>query len=204
MGGRFITFEGLDGSGKSTHLKRAAGWLRDAGVAVSVTHEPGGTPLGEAIRSIFLDPGWSEMDSTVEALLVFASRRQHLLEVIEPELAAGRDVLCDRFTDSTVVYQGWGGGTPIRTIREIERIVTGARTPDLTLLFDLPPEEAHARRHRPGRSNAADPDRFDKEELAFYARVREGYRDLVAAEPDRAALPSRFARSFGPNGVLPG
>jgi dTMP kinase len=102
----FITFEGLDGSGKSTHLHRASEWLTRRNVPHRVTKEPGGTPLGEALRSIFLDPGWGAVDGTVELLLVFASRRQHLLEVIEPALRAGEHVLCDRFTDSTRAYQG--------------------------------------------------------------------------------------------------
>jgi dTMP kinase len=186
MAPRFITFEGLDGSGKSTHLRRAAERLRRSGLDPVVTHEPGGTELGERIRSIFLDPRWSRMDTTVEAMLVFASRRQHLLEIIRPALEAGRNVLCDRFTDSTVAYQGYGGGASLETLAAIERQATGGLQPDLTLLFDLPPNEARARRRNSSRKpSAVDSDRFDRERLAFYERVREGYLTLAAEHPER-------------------
>jgi dTMP kinase len=179
MSGRFVTFEGLDGSGKSTQLRRAAQWLAEQGVACEVTHEPGGTPLGEAIRSLFLDHRFPETEGGVEMLLVFASRRQHLVQVIEPALARGRHVLCDRFTDSTVAYQGHGRGVSRELIRQLDRLATGGRRPDLTLLFDVPAEVARARRHR----GAAD--RLDAEGLAFYQRVREGYLEIAAAEPER-------------------
>ncbi|HEV7517854.1 MAG TPA: dTMP kinase [Thermoanaerobaculia bacterium] len=182
MTGRFITFEGLDGSGKSTHLKRAAEWLAGKGVACQVTHEPGGTPLGDALRGIFLDPRWGQVDGVVELLLVFASRRQHLLEVIEPALAAGRHVLSDRFTDSTYAYQGYGRGVPLPLIAEVDRLATGGRVPDHTLLFDLPAEAARERGRSPRRQ---DVDRLDAEDLAFYHRVREGFRDLAARTPGR-------------------
>ncbi|HBL31259.1 MAG TPA: dTMP kinase, partial [Acidobacteria bacterium] len=147
----FITFEGLDGSGKSTHLRRASAWLEEHRVPHLVTHEPGGTPLGDALRAIFLDPSRGAMDGTVELLLVFASRRQHLLEVIEPALAAGRHVLCDRFTDSTRAYQGYGRGVPLPLIEQVNRVATGGRTPDHTLLFALPAGEARTRGHSPSR-----------------------------------------------------
>src|ERR1700720_2993714 len=148
----FITFEGIDGSGKSTHLKRAAEWLAQQGVACRQTHEPGGTPLGDALRQLFLDRRWGALDGTVELLMLFASRRQHLLEVIEPALAAGEIVLCDRFTDSTVAYQGRGRGVPLELIDQVDLLATGGRRPDRTLLFDLPAAAARARRHgdRPG------------------------------------------------------
>jgi dTMP kinase len=133
----FVTFEGLDGSGKSTHLEEAFRWLESKGIACQVAQEPGGTPSGEAIREIFLDPRWGEIDGTVEALLVFASRREHLLEVIEPALAEGRNVICDRFTDSTFAYQGYGRGVPLSILREVARLATGGRVPARTLLFDL-------------------------------------------------------------------
>jgi dTMP kinase len=181
----FITFEGLDGSGKSTHLRRASAWLAERGVPHVVTHEPGGTPLGDALRAVFLDPRWGAMDGIVELLLVFASRRQHLLEVIEPALAAGQHVLCDRFTDSTRAYQGSGRGVPLPLIDEIDRIATGRRTPDRTLLFDLPAEEARARGHSPGRRERGATDRLDAEALDFYHRVRQGFLDLAGADPRR-------------------
>jgi dTMP kinase len=182
MRASFITFEGLDGSGKSTHLARAADWLEAAGIACQATKEPGGTPLGEALRTVFLDPRWGALDGAVESLVIFASRRQHLLEVIEPALAAGSHVLCDRFTDSTVAYQGHGRGLPLELIGRIDAIATGGRTPDHTLLFDLPAEEAHRR----GQSTTREVvDRLDAEDLAFYRRVRQGYAELVRAEPGR-------------------
>jgi dTMP kinase len=191
----FITFEGIDGSGKSTHLKRAAGWLAQHGIACRQTHEPGGTPLGDALRQLFLDRRWGALDGTVELLMLFASRRQHLLEVIEPALASGEIVLCDRFTDSTCAYQGRGRGVPLELIDQIDLLATGRRRPDRTLLFDLPAAAARARRHgvHPGRHRAppggrerADrTDRLDAEDLAFYERVRQGFLEQAAREPRR-------------------
>jgi dTMP kinase len=181
----FITFEGLDGSGKSTHLRQAAAWLKERSVSHVVTHEPGGTPLGDALRSVFLDPGWGQMDGTVELLVVFASRRQHLLEVIDPALQAGQHVLCDRFTDSTRAYQGYGRGVPLERIAEVDRVATGGRTPDRTLLFDLPAEEARSRGHSLSRRSRGAADRLDAEDLAFYERVRQGFLDMARREPER-------------------
>jgi dTMP kinase len=187
MSGRplFITFEGLDGSGKSTHLRQAADWLAERAVPHLVTHEPGGTPLGDALRAVFLDPSWGEMDGTVELLLVFASRRQHLLEVVDPALGDGRHVLCDRFTDSTRAYQGYGREVPLDRIDQVDRVATGGRVPDRTLLFDLPAEEARARGHSPSRRRRGMADRLDAEGLAFYRRVREGFLELARREPER-------------------
>jgi dTMP kinase len=178
----FVTFEGLDGSGKSTQLRRAAQWLRESGAACEVTHEPGGTPLGEAIRGLFLDHRYGETEGGVEMLLVFASRRQHLVEVIDPALRRGVHVLCDRFTDSTVAYQGYGRGVARDLIGEVDRLATGGRRPDLTLLLDVPPAMARQRRHR----GAAD--RLDAEGLAFYERVRAGYLEIAANEPKRVMV----------------
>lgn len=181
----FITFEGLDGSGKSSHLRRASAWMEEREIPHIVTHEPGGTPLGDALRAIFLDPRWGTMDGTVELLLVFASRRQHLNEVIEPALAAGKHVLCDRFTDSTRAYQGGGRGVPLPLIEQVDRVATGGRAPDRTLLFDLPAAEARSRGHSPARRERGTADRLDAEALAFYERVRQGFLDLARAEPER-------------------
>jgi dTMP kinase len=181
----FITFEGLDGSGKSSHLRQSAAWLEERGVPHLVTHEPGGTPLGDALRAVFLDPKWGEMDGTVELLVVFASRRQHLLEVIDPALEAGKTVLCDRFTDSTRAYQGFGRGVPLDRICQVDRIATGGRTPDRTLLFDLPAEEARARGHSPSRRRRGTADRLDAEGLAFYERVRAGFLEIARNDPER-------------------
>jgi len=189
----FITFEGIDGSGKSTHLLRAAEWLAAHGVACRRTHEPGGTPLGDALRLLFLDPRWGALDGTVELLMLFASRRQHLLAVIDPALAAGETVLCDRFTDSTRAYQGSGRGVPLALIDQIDLLATGGRRPDRTLLFDLPAAAARARRH--GRLA----DRLDAEGVDFYERVRHGFLAQAAGEPrrfrivDSAGEPARTA-----------
>lgn len=184
MSALFITFEGLDGSGKSTHLRDAAEWMKRRGLEVCATHEPGGTPLGDAIRQVFLDPSWDQLDGRVEALLVFASRRQHLLEMIEPSLAAGRHVLCDRFTDSTLVYQGSGRGLPRQWVEDLDELATGQRRPDLTLLFDLPAEVARDRGQSPKR-RAKGLDRIDVEGLDFYRRGRDAYLELARREPQR-------------------
>lgn len=186
----FITFEGLDGSGKSTHLRRAAAWLAERGIPHVVTHEPGGTPLGDAVRALFLDPKWGTMDGVVELLLVFASRRQHLIEVIEPALAAGRHVLCDRFTDSTRAYQGWGRKVPLGLIEEVDRLATSGRTPDRTLLFDLPADKARARGHSPSRQERGAADRLDAEALDFYERVRRGFLAMAEGNPRFRVIPS--------------
>jgi len=183
---RFITFEGLDGSGKSTHLQRAADWMRDRELKVLCTHEPGGTPLGDAIRKLFLDPNWDSVEPRVEALLVFASRRQHLAEVIEPALAAGTHVLCDRFTDSSLAYQGTGRGLTRQWIEELDLLSTDGRRPDHTLLFDLPPEEAQKRGQSPTRlEKNGRLDRFDALDLDFYSRVREGFLTLAKRDAQR-------------------
>ena len=179
MTGRFITFEGLDGSGKSTQLDRLAQRLKVRGVAHVVTREPGGTPFADLLRELFLSRETSRVDGVVELMLVFASRRQHLIEVIEPALASGAVVLCDRFTDSTCAYQGGGRGVPPELIAEVDRLATGCRAPDRTLFFDLSPEEA--RRRRRGRTA----DRIDRESLAFYRRVRAAFRQRIAGDPDR-------------------
>ena len=189
----FVTFEGLDGSGKTTHLRRVAERLAERGVLVRVTHEPGGTPLGEALRRVFLDHRWGAMDGRVELLLVFASRRQHLAEVIDPALAAGEHVLCDRFTDSTRAYQGAGRGVERLLVDQVDRVATGGRSPDRTLLFDLPAELARERGSG-RRVKQAEADRLDAEELAFYRRVREGFLGLARAEPERF----RVVDSAGP------
>ena len=181
----FITFEGLDGSGKSTHLERIARALAERGVAHTTTREPGGTELGSAIRKVFLDRRFRQVDGTVELLLVFASRRQHLLEVIEPALAAGRHVLCDRFTDSTFAYQGAGRGVPVETIARVDELATGGRRPDRTLLFDLPAAQARRRGRSGVRRRTGQIDRLDAETLDFYERVRGGFLALAGREPER-------------------
>src|SRR5436305_3059533 len=189
----FLTFEGLDGSGKSTHLRRASEWLAQRGIPHLVTHEPGGTPLGDVLRAVFLDPRWGAVDGVVELLLVFASRRQHLLEVIELALQAGQHVLCDRFTDSTRAYQGYGRGVPLAIIDQVDRLATGGRRPDHTLLFDLPAEAARARGHSPGRQGRGEADRLDAENVAFYDRVRRGFLEMAERDPRFEVLDSSGA-----------
>ncbi|MEM7583790.1 MAG: dTMP kinase [Acidobacteriota bacterium] len=189
MAALFITFEGLDGSGKSTHLRRAAEWMQARGLDVRCTHEPGGTPLSDAIRGLFLDPSWEKVEPQVEALLVFASRRQHLAEVIEPALAAGTHVLCDRFTDSSLAYQGTGRGLAREWLTALDQLATGGREPDATLLFDLPADAAQQRGQSPKRQQQEGGlDRFDVENLAFYSRVRAGFLELAEVHPERFRL----------------
>jgi dTMP kinase len=177
VSGRFITFEGIDGAGKSTHLAAAADWWRARGADVVLTREPGGTPLAERLRELLLG---AAMDGLTEALLVFAARRDHLQQVIEPALARGAVVLCDRFTDASFAYQGAGRGMDAEVLGVLERWVQQGRQPDLTLWFDLPADEA-ARR----RAAARAADRFEQEDQDFFARVREGYAARCAAAPAR-------------------
>ncbi len=179
MAGPFITFEGLDGSGKSTQLERVAADLKRRGIAHVVTREPGGTPFADLLRELFLRREAARTDGVVELMLAFASRRQHLIEVIEPAIADGAVVLCDRFTDSTYAYQGGGRGVPPEAIAAADRLATGCRPPDRTLFFELSPEEARRRRR------GAATDRIDRESLAFHRRVDEAFRRRVVAEPDR-------------------
>jgi dTMP kinase len=182
--GKFITFEGIDGAGKTTHLS----WFRErleqkvasTGRSVVMTREPGGTPLGEQIREIVLH---QKMDLETEALLMFALRRQHLAEVIEPALARGDWVLSDRFTDATFAYQGGGRGLPRDKLETLERWVQGGFQPDLTVLFDLDPEVASER-----RSAARDPDRFESESEAFFSRTRAEYLRRAEEAPYRFAI----------------
>ncbi|MFL6697970.1 MAG: dTMP kinase [Vitreoscilla sp.] len=178
--GRFVTFEGIDGAGKSSHIEALADWARSQGAEVVLTREPGGTPLAERLRELFLHEA---MDPLTEALLVFAARRDHLRQVIEPALARGAMVLCDRFTDATFAYQGAGRGFDLDVLAQLEAWVQQGRQPDLTLWFDLAPVEA-ARRRAAVRSA----DRLEREDEAFFTRVRDGY-----AQRARAA-PARFAR----------
>ena len=180
MTGRFVTFEGIDGAGKSSHIEALARWLRDRGHGVVLTREPGGTPLAERVRELFLH---DEMDALTEALLVFAARRDHLQRRIEPALAQGHTVLCDRFTDATFAYQGAGRGFEWTLLQQLERLVQGARTPDLTLWFDVEPIEAAAR-----RMAVRTPDRLEREDEAFFQRVRDGYARRCTE------YPARFAR----------
>jgi len=170
--GLFITIEGIEGGGKSTALEYLQQFLRDAGVDLVATREPGGTQLGEELRSQLLSPHRECMDPVAELLLVFAARAQHIVEVIEPALAAGRWVLCDRFTDATYAYQGGGRGIRREMIRTLEELVQGSLRPDCTVLLDVD-EELGLRRAR-GRG---EPDRIEREAVDFFRRVRASYLD---------------------------
>ncbi len=181
MAGRFITFEGIEGVGKSTQVQLAADYLRARSVDVVVTREPGGTPLAEAIRRLVLEPQGEAVDAVSELLLMFASRAVHLGNLVEPALARGAWVLCDRFTDATEAYQGAGRGVPLEHVRALERIAQRGRRPDLTLLLDLPVAQAMERSRRRGGQN----DRFESEQSAFFERVRAGYLAILAREPQR-------------------
>lgn len=178
--GRFITLEGIDGAGKSTHIPWLMNWLQRQGVQVVQTREPGGTELAEAIRDWVLH---RPMSMRTEALLVFAARQDHLDRVIRPALTAGQWVLCDRFTDSTAAYQGSGRGMSQADIELLERWVHPDLQPDRTLLFDLDPTTAAQR-----RAAAREADRFEAEDVAFFSRVREGYQARAAAHPGRFSL----------------
>jgi dTMP kinase len=175
--GRFITFEGIDGAGKSSHIEALADWLRSRGHAVLVTREPGGTDLAESLREMVLH---RPMDPLTEALLVFAARRDHLVRQIEPALAAGKTVLCDRFTDASFAYQGGGRGFDLEVLAQLEGWVQQGRQPDLTLWFDLPAATAAQR-----RAAVRTPDRFEAQDEAFFDRVRAGYAARCAQMPQR-------------------
>lgn len=175
--GRFITLEGIDGAGKSTHVA----WIRDrlaARARIVSTREPGGTALGEKLRELLLH---DEMTHDSEALLMFAARREHVEQVIRPALARGDWVLCDRFTDATYAYQGGGHGVEVQRIRELETWVHGDCSPDLTLLFDVPTQVSRQRLERNTRAL----DKFEQEHAAFFDRVRAAYLDRARAEPRR-------------------
>lgn len=184
----FVTFEGLDGSGKSTQLRRAVAWLHERGIDPVVTHEPGGTRLGERLREVVLHGGDAPpADELVELLLLLASRRQHVVEVIAPALAAGRVVLCDRFSDSTWAYQGGGRGIPAAAIAIADGLATGGLEPNLTLLFDIDDAEAERRREGAGRGGEKQ-DRLEREAAAFHRRVRRAYLDRAQSAPQRIAV----------------
>lgn len=175
--GRFVTFEGIDGAGKSSHIQTLASWLRERGHQVVLTREPGGTPLAERLREEVLH---TPMDALTEALLIFGARRDHLLQLIEPALARGAAVLCDRFTDASFAYQGGGRGFDWDVLSQLEDWVQQGRQPDLTLWFDLPAATAAQRR---GAARA--PDRFEAQDEAFFGRVSAGYERRARADSGR-------------------
>jgi dTMP kinase len=201
--GRFITLEGIDGAGKSSHLDFLAAAIRARGVEVVVTREPGGTPLGEKLRELVLHEA---MEGTTEALVMFAARREHLVRVIEPALARGAWVLSDRFSDATFAYQCGGRGLDRGVFRALEALVHPHLQPDATFLFDLDPRTALERQRAQSRS----PDKFEREAAAFFGRVRDAYLERaradagrfhvidasVALDEVRGALATAFAAAF--------
>ena len=183
MHGRFITFEGGEGVGKSTQIRRAAAWLAAEGVEVVLTREPGGTPRAEQLRRILLERTDEPMPQSCELLLMFAARASHLANLIEPAVARGAWVLCDRFTDATYAYQGGGRGLPAADIDALVRIVHPQRQPDLTVLLDAPIAVGMARARV--RNGADGPDRFETERAEFFERVRQNYLQRAALEQAR-------------------
>lgn len=178
--GQFITFEGTEGVGKSTQLANAADTLKTLGVDYIVTREPGGTPMAESIRDLLLAPRDEPVNDMTELLLMFAARAQHLHTRILPELEAGRWVLCDRFTDATFAYQGGGRGVPTERISQLENLVQGNFRPDHIILLDAPVETGMARARDRGEL-----DRFEREAVAFFRRIRQTYLDRAKADPVR-------------------
>lgn len=178
----FVTFEGPEGCGKTTQVRLLAEWLSARGYDVLATREPGGTRIGEQIRAILLNPDHTEMVPAAEILLFSAARAQIVQEVIIPHLRRGGIVLCDRFADSTLAYQGYGHGLNLEVLRIITAFATAGLTPDITFYLDIPVEEGLRRKAQAGK---AEWNRLDQRELAYHQRVQEGYRQLIAAEPAR-------------------
>jgi dTMP kinase len=184
--GRFISFEGVEGVGKSTQLARCAAWLSEQGIEVVRTREPGGTPRAERLRNLLLERGDEPMPTPCELLLMFAARSTHLENLVHPAVARGAWVLCDRFTDATYAYQGGGRGLPERDIDSLVAIVHPGFWPDLTVLLDAPVDTGLARAHE--RNGADGPDRFETERREFFERVREAYLVRASREPQRLRI----------------
>jgi dTMP kinase len=182
--GKFITLEGGEGAGKSTQQRRLAGWLRDSGLRVVETREPGGSPGAEEIRRLLVTGAAGRWDPMTELLLIFAARRDHLLRTIEPALSSGTWVVCDRFVDSTMAYQGYAQGLGRDAVATLQSLVAGALQPDLTLILDLPVEQGLAR----ARSRAGSEDRYEKMDADFHARLHAAFHDIAAREPARCLL----------------
>lgn len=181
----FITFEGPEGSGKSTQIQRLGAWLAERGLDCIVTKEPGGTPIADKIRAIVLDSASAELDPWAEVLLYSASRRQHTVEKIRPALARGTHVLCDRYIDATIAYQGYGRRIDLGRLEQLNAWATDGLLPDLTLLYDIDEETGLARAHRRNATMDVDEGRFEAEDIRFHRRVREGYLAMAVAAPKR-------------------
>ncbi len=180
--GLFISLDGIDGAGKTTHLQAIQAWMTQQNLPFVMTREPGGTPLGESLRALLLDPA-THISNETECLLMFAARQQHLQDVIEPALAQGIHVISDRFTDATFAYQGGGRGLPWHKIEALELWVQAGLQPDLTLLLDVPLEVSMGRIEK-----SREKDRFEQEQAEFFTRVRSAYQQRAQTEPERYAL----------------
>jgi dTMP kinase len=192
MHGRFITFEGGEGAGKSTQARLLAAYLAGLGIRTRETREPGGSPFAERVRALILDPATPAHEPLAEALLFYAARADHVATVVRPALAAGTWVICDRYSDSTRVYQGLVGGLAADTLDQLEAIVVGRTTPDLTVLLDLDPAKglarATARRQAAAGGVAAGSDAYEARDLAFHVRLRDGFLALARREPERIVV----------------
>lgn len=188
-GGRFIVFEGVEGAGKSTQVRLVSGWLRAAGVPHVTAREPGGTPVGEAIRQILLDRGELDVPAETELLLMLAARAAFVRDVVRPALDEGRVVVADRFDLSTFAYQGFGRGLALDGVRRLNAFATGGLVPDLYVLLDLPVDEGSRRQEREGKTR----DRIEREGEAFLERVRQGYAELAAATGHARVVDGRGA-----------
>lgn len=188
MIGKFITFEGPEGSGKSTHIKLLKAFLEARGIEVVMTREPGGTPLGEEIRKILQHDHSEAPVPHAEVLLFLASRAQHVERLIRPALAQGKWVLCDRFDDSTFAYQGYGRGFSMDGLRAVNAFAVSGLRPDLTVLLDVAPQTSRERLAARQATTATAPDRIEREAAAFHEKVRNGFLALAAEEPDRIAV----------------
>jgi len=188
MHGKFITFEGPEGSGKSTHIKLLKAYLESLGIEVLLTREPGGTPLGEEIRKILQHDHSEAPVPCAEVLLFLASRAQHVERLIRPALAQGKWVLCDRFDDSTFAYQGYGRGFDLIALKQVNDFAIHGLRPDLTLLLDVMPATSRARLAARQRQTAVVPDRIEREDLSFHVKMRDGFLALADQEPERFAV----------------
>jgi dTMP kinase len=186
--GIFITLEGIDGTGKSTHARRLAAYLRKRGIATVLTREPGGTKVGEQIRRLLLNPKITKMSSLTELTLMYAAREQHLEEVVRPALARGQVVISDRYNDASFAYQGYGRMLGAQTVRALDRIICGSTQPELTLLLDLDPQAALGRARSRNKRHRVKNTRFENHGLKFQKRVRTGYLELARRQPRRIKL----------------
>ena len=186
--GRFISFEGIEGCGKTTQINVLSEYLTQRSIAHSVTREPGGTGVGEGIRKILLNSETIHLTAAAELLLFYASRSQNILEKIEPSLAQGEMVICDRFYHASMAYQGYGRGIPIDFIDKLTDLVCGSRRPELTILLDIEPEIGLTRARTRNSKRTEDEGRFEMEDVRFYTKIRNGYLELAAREPQRIQI----------------